>query len=132
MSGRVVLDASVGVKWIRDEMGTPDALELLRAHGDGEIEIIVASLFCYEYLAVAAREGAPARVRDAWRVIRESELTIVEIDDTLIGASIDECETLSCAFYDAVAPALARLLDVPLYSGDRRSHERAAGVMLIG
>jgi predicted nucleic acid-binding protein len=132
MSRRVVLDSSVGVKWFREEAGTPDAVGLLCKHRDSAIEIVVASLFCYECVAVAARQGAPDRTRLVWQVISESGLTVVEIDDTLVAASIEECETLGCAFYDAVAPALARLLKAPLYSADRRGHEAVPGVVLIG
>ena len=132
MSHPVVLDASVGVKWIRQESGTTEALDLLRAHGAGELEIVVPSLFCYEYLAVAGREQAPGRMAKAWDVIREAALTIVEVDDSLVAAAVEECDRLGCAFYDAVAPAVARLLEAPLYSADHRAHDRVPGVVLIG
>jgi predicted nucleic acid-binding protein len=132
MTRRVVLDASVGVKWIRDEGGTAEALGLLSAHGIGELEIVVASLFCYEYLAVARRERVPGRSERAWQVIRGSALTIVEIDDALVVAAIEESEALDCSFYDAVAPALARLLGAQLYSADHRAHAAVPGVVLVG
>lgn len=129
---RVVLDASVGVKWIREEPGTEEALALLHEHIDGISQILVTSHFCYEYLSVAARECGKGRVEDAWRVVRDAEITVVEIDDALVTAAAEQAELLGCSFYDAVAPALARLLDTPLYSADRLAHESVPGVVLIG
>jgi predicted nucleic acid-binding protein len=129
---RVVLDASVGGKWIRAESGSPEARDLLLAHGRGELDITVSSHFCYEYLSVARREGGSAGATEAWRYFRDAEITVVELDDALVAAAVEASATLGCSFYDAVAPALARLLDAPLYSADRRAHGRVPGVVLLG
>jgi predicted nucleic acid-binding protein len=133
-SGRnpVVLDASVGVKWVFDEAGSSEADGLLRAQSIGEIQLVVASHFCYELVSVAKRDRGPLGAIKAWEIITGSEIRVVEVDDVMMRAAIDVSVDLGCSFYDAVAPALARLLDAPLYSADRRAHERVPGVVLLG
>ena len=63
MAGRVngevcALDASVGVKWFRDEAGSDRARALLQRHIDGEILISVDTLFYYEVVRAASRAEA--------------------------------------------------------------------------
>jgi len=60
-----VVDASVGVKWFRNEPGSSEARELLARHIGGELALAVDSLFLHEVLRVASRD---AHAEDAVRV----------------------------------------------------------------
>jgi predicted nucleic acid-binding protein len=128
----IVLDASVGVKWFRPEAGSDEALELLEAHRDGEMRLVVPSIFSHELVAVAVRQGGADLGRGVWRNVRAASLFEVELDDTVTQAALAVCERTGCAFYDALAPAVAELLDARLCSADRRTHGRFPGVRLIG
>jgi predicted nucleic acid-binding protein len=128
----VVLDASVGVKWFRPEAGSDQALALLEAHRDGELRLVVPSIFSHELVAVAMRAADAALARDVWTNVRAASLFEVELDDTVTQAALAVCERTGCAFYDALAPAVAELLDARLCSADRRAHGRYPGVQLIG
>jgi predicted nucleic acid-binding protein len=127
----VVLDSSVGVKWIKPEKGRDAALELLEAHRDGRVRIVVAAHFLHEVVAVAVRRGGAAFGRLAWASLASAELVTIGLDDRLARAALDECETLGCSFYDAFAPALARELGATLWSADARAHERFERVELV-
>lgn len=127
----VVLDSSVGVKWIKPEQGRDAALSLLREHRDGTVRLVVASHFLHEVVAVAVKRGGSDLGHKVWRSLTASELTIIGLDDRLAQAALEQCELLSCTFYDALAPALAEQLGATLYSADVRAHARFAGVQLI-
>lgn len=127
----VVLDASVAVKWFRTEPGSPEARDLLRRHGAGEIGIVVPSLFVYEFLGVASRQLTPDECDALWARFLDWRIGIREVSDGLVRTALRVSRELGCSFYDAVAPALAEELGCALYSADARAHGRWPGVVLV-
>lgn len=128
----VVLDSSVGVKWMKPEPGSEEALALLDQHRDGTTRIVVAALFSHELLGVAVRHGGPALGREVWTHLEDAELTVIGLDDVLARAALEQCRRLGCSFYDALAPALAQQLGAALYTADRRAHGTYEGVVVVG
>ncbi len=127
----VVLDSSVGVKWFKDEPGTTEARELLRLHRDRAVRLVVPAHFIVEVAAVATRHDTVVGER-VWKLLRLADLTVVALDDTLAAGAFSMCRSLGCSFYEALAPALAEYLGVPLYSADARAHGRVEGVRILG
>lgn len=127
----VVLDSSVGVKWIKPEPGRETALELLEAHRDGRVRLVVAAHFLHEVVAVVVRRGGARLGRLTWDALSAAQLVTIALDDRLARAALVECESLNCSFYDALAPALARELGAALYSADARAHARFEDVLII-
>ena len=127
----VVLDSSVGVKWIKPEAGRDVALALLRKHRDGAVRLVVASQFLHEVVAVAVRRGGAGLGRKTWASLAAAELTTIGLDGRLAEATFEQCTLLNCTFYDALAPALAEQLGATLYSADARAHAQFSGVQLI-
>ena len=133
MSARlVVLDASVGVKWFRDEPGTHEARDLLRQHATGVVRLVVPMLFLYEVVDVARRHFGVQAARRVWQSLAADELVVSSPDAGLMDRTIDVAEELGCTLYDAAAPALAEHLGCEFISADRRAHGAFSGVMLIG
>lgn len=128
----VVLDSSVGVKWVKPEPGRDEATALLRRHREGSIRIVVPILFLHEVVAVSIRHGGPDLGARVWENIRLADLTVIGLDDAVACAAFDQCRMLGCSFYDALAPALAEQLGAPLYSADARAHGRFHDVVLVG
>jgi predicted nucleic acid-binding protein len=128
----VVLDASVGVKWFRDEPGSVEAQELLLSHGRSEIQLTVPSLFIYEVVSVAARVMSANDVRVFWERFMSWRVSVVEVGGSLVDGALAVRERLGCSFYDALAPALAAQMGAQLYSADRRAHEGWPGIVLLG
>ncbi|MBE0417840.1 MAG: type II toxin-antitoxin system VapC family toxin [Coriobacteriia bacterium] len=128
----VVLDASVGIKWFRDEPGSTEARALLQAHGAGEVRIAVPSLFVYEFAGVASRFLAPAEVRELWARFIDWRISVREVGDSLMRDAFDLRDRYGCALYDAVSPALAAQLGATLYSADHRAHGAMPDVAIIG
>lgn len=128
----VVLDASVGVKWFKEEEGSGAARALIEALGAGTIQLVVPAVFPFEVLDVARRLFG---IRDAVRVWDElfaAGLLVAGSDEALLAETLAIAGDLGCTLYDAAAPALAARLGCPLISADRRAHGRVEGVRLIG
>lgn len=127
----VVLDASVGVKWFRDEAGSIEAADLLRLHASREIRLAVPVVFLQEVLDVARRTGGIGGARRVLDAVSRDEILVVGADAEFLHHALDMCERLDCTVYDAAAPALAELLGARLVSADRRAHGRYPGVHII-
>jgi predicted nucleic acid-binding protein len=128
----VVLDASAAVKWLRDEPGSVESRELLRRHVLGELRIWLPEQCVAELLAVTSRVAAPADAVEMWRRVRRAKVAIAPLGDELVERAAGASVRSGCAFYDALAPALAEMLGVPLVSADRRAHGDVPGVWLLG
>lgn len=128
----LVLDASVGVKWIKPEAGRDAALALLADHREGLVRLVVPAQFVLEVVAVAVRRGGPGLGSRTWDALRQVGLTVVGLDETLAGEAFEQCRALECSFYDALAPALAERLGARLCSADKRAHQSFGEVELIG
>jgi len=134
VSGRtlVVLDASVGVKWFRDEEGSSEANLLLVAQSKGSIDLHVSEHFVVETLSVINRSFGPLAIIPAGDALTMAEIEVHPLTPELVGETARQCALLGCTFYDALAPALAILLSAELWSADRRAHSAVPDVRLIG
>jgi len=128
----VVLDASVGVKWFRDEVGSAQAHAILREHADGLIALHAAEHFTVETLAVVNRLFGPAAIIPAWDAIMLVDVETHPLTSELVGEAARQCALLGCTFYDALAPALAVLLGGELVSADMRAHGAFERVRILG
>ncbi|MCE5203017.1 MAG: hypothetical protein ABFC80_00230 [Coriobacteriales bacterium] len=68
----------------------------------------------------------------AVRVPALSGIVSVPPHERVTDASLEQADRLGCDVYDACAPAVATLLDAPLYSANRRAHAACPGAVLIG
>lgn len=134
MSGEesLVLDASVGVKWYRDERGSNDAYDILASVRLGETRVAVPTQFVHEVLSVVRRDFRSSDLVPAWEQMTAAGIDIVPLTDDVVREAAVQCEALGCSFYDALAPAIASLLGATLVSADARAHGGYPGVQLIG
>ena len=128
----VVLDTSVGVKWFRSEAGSDEAMDLLKAHGEGRVGLVVVGLFTYELMGVGVRHLGAVGARRLWEGLAHQRLRIVGLDDALAEAALEQVDRLGCRFFDAVPAGLADRLGVTLVSADGKAHGSFPGVRLIG
>lgn len=128
----IVIDASVGVKWLKHEPGQSKALALLEEAVLGRARLAAPMHFAHEMLAVAARIGGPAFVAPVWEDLQKSGVLLLPLTSEVVAESAAQCTALGCSFYDALAPACASLLGARLASADRRAHASYPDVLLIG
>jgi predicted nucleic acid-binding protein len=127
-----VLDASVGVKWFRGEPGSQRARELAHEAAAGRIRVVVPTHFAHEVLSVVGRRNDSEGIVDAWELMLNARLEIVPLTDEVVREAAAQCDRLGCAFYDALAPAVATLIGATLVSADVRAHGTHPGVEIIG
>jgi len=126
-----VLDASVGVKWFKNEPGSGRARAIYLEAASGEIALAVPTHFVHEVLAVVQREMSARAIPEGWRHIQASGVAVLPLSDEVVAEAALQCDALGCSFYDALAPACASLLGATLASADERAHGAYPGVHLI-
>lgn len=131
-AGTLVLDASVGVKWFKDEEGSEQARALIAELGAGTVRLVVPAVFPFEVLDVVRRLFGVSDARRVWSEVSAAGLLVAGSDEALLADTLRIAETLGCTLYDAAAPALAARLECPLVTADRRAHGRVEGARLIG
>ena len=128
--GLVVLDSSVGVKWISLRRGV--SLRCGCSRPSGMARCASWSPPTSSTRSLQSPSATPGR---RWPCsvggLDSAQLTVIGLDDRLAMAALDQCSALGCTFYDALAPALAQELGATLYSADARAHSCFEGVQLI-
>ncbi len=117
-----VLDASVGVKWFKEEFGSDVARSLYARAVEGGIRLAAPTHFVHEVLAIVQRQMSARAIPEAWEHLKASGITIVPLTDEIVEEAAAQCDSLGCSFYDALAPACASLLGATLASADTRAH----------
>ena len=128
----VVLDASVGVKWLKNEDGSADALERLRRHCAGEIALVVPDVFVFEVLDVARRRFGMQVAAQLWSRLKAEQIAVVPFAASSFDEVIVAAESQGCSTYDAAAVVVAHAMDAQLVSADEHAHASVPGVRLIG
>ena len=116
----LVVDASVGLKWVVDEVGSDEAFALLLGR-----RLIVPALFWVEAanaLASKVRRGDLDRsdASDAWLDLEEAPVETVPITKELVRASLEVAHDLRQPIYDCLYLALAISSEATLVTADAR------------
>ncbi len=123
---RVVVDASVGLKWVVDEALSLEAITLVNAHS-----LHVPDLFWVEAanaLASKVRRGELERgaATDAWLDLVEAPLETVPCTPKRVEAALELAHDLAHPVYDCVYLATALELGGTFVTADRRLGARLA------
>ncbi|HIJ62590.1 MAG TPA: type II toxin-antitoxin system VapC family toxin [Rhodospirillaceae bacterium] len=123
----LVVDASIGVKWVVDEHDSDDAAALIAGR-----RLIVPGLFWVEtanVLAMKARRGELTRaaVTDAWRDLADSPLTCVTLSPDTVSSALTLAQDIQHTVYDCIYLAVALNAGCPVVTADRRFATIAAG-----
>lgn len=122
---RIVLDASVVVKWFHDETQTNEALRILNEINDGRLAASVPDLLLYEVANVLVRGvgKSSTQITDALRILAEMSWEVVTPSATLLeDASSLAVHRPPLTVYDAVYVALALRRNVELVTADVQLH----------
>ncbi len=127
----IVVDASVALKWALDDEEHVEQAVALRdaAVLQGRFQMLAPSLWVYEMtngFVVAVRRGRidPATGAEALQHILALGVRLVDPSPSDV---YWEAERLGIAAYDAAYLALARTVNGPVWTGDRRFYEAVRG-----
>lgn len=123
----LVVDASVGVKWVVDEPGSEEAVALIAGR-----RLVVPSLFWVETanalaMKVKRRELTRAAAADAWRDLVDAPLDVVSISADTISPALTLALDLQHTVYDCAYLAIALEVGCPVVTVDRRFAQIVAG-----
>ncbi|HKV84603.1 MAG TPA: type II toxin-antitoxin system VapC family toxin [Ktedonobacterales bacterium] len=128
---RIVVDASVAVKWhLRDEANVPEARKLLEHYAAGLVLLTAPAHIHYEVpsaITVATRGRAPRLTFEQGREAIDDFLALdIDLvhDEELIRAAYSLVHHYEVAFYDGLYLACASQLDCSLVTADRRFYQR--------
>lgn len=119
----LVLDTSVALAWYLPESFAPAARNYQKQLLDGRVRFVVPSLHFWEMANVLRtyvkrREVAPSLAEEIYAVHLDAPLTVEEPDRAAVLATALE---LDATAYDAVFITLARTLDAPLLTAERKT-----------
>lgn len=127
MSVAVCVDTSVAYKWFSpaEEPGLDAAMDLLRAHRDGEVELLAPSLMRIELLNALRYAGCPAEdLAGAASDLTRFHLEFVDADDMTLSRAGELAVEYDLSVYDAVFLAVAIERECVLVTADRKAFGR--------
>lgn len=119
----LVLDTSGAIAWYLPDAFAPAARSWQRHLLDGRVRFVVPSLHFWEMANVLRsyvkrRELAPSLAQDVYTLHLDASLAVEEPDRAAVLAAALE---LDATAYDAVFIAVARALDAPLLTAERKT-----------
>lgn len=125
---RIVVDASVILKWVLGADGEPDhgcAMRLLDDWAEERIELAAPLLWEYEVGNILGR-ALPGDAFEKMQLLRGLGLEGLALDEEMIKLSFQWMRELGVTFYDACYLAAAVVSDGVLVTADRRFAQRIA------
>jgi predicted nucleic acid-binding protein len=122
----LLLDTSVAVKWFVPEEDSAKALSLRQAHVDHELQLCAPEALLME-LANALRyssEFSAGEITEALETLFELNVLFVPFDLDILNSAVIISTEHDLAVYDAYFLALARALEMPLITADRKMLSR--------
>ncbi len=131
MEGKVVVDASVVVKWFVEEEHPREARLLRDAYASGVIDLACPSLLPYEVLNALKYSGAfgEEELKEVAETLDDFQLTLYDLSGELAKKSVELAMRKGITIYDASYAALAELLEVDAYTADEELLRKAKGRM---
>jgi len=127
---KVVIDASIAIKWVLSEPGTPHALSLLRAFEGGDTDLLAPGLLLTEAGSALSkrarrRELTAAQAHEAFRLL-EARRPLLADDSLYWRSALDLSVRHQMSFWDCMYLALAIEHRCDLVTADARFHRTAA------
>lgn len=130
---KLVIDASVALKWFAQETGTPEARVILQKIFWGLIEVSVPNLFVYEVTNSLwkSKKFNTDDISDAVETIYNSPIELFALDKLLALAAVRFMSDYNLTFYDASYVALAQILQAPLLTADLKHHKKIKEIEVL-
>ncbi len=119
---KVVVDASVVVKWFVEEEYTREALMLRDAYREGLVDLIAPSLLPYEVLNALKYSGAfgEDELKDIAGILDSLQITLYDIEGDYSAETVKVAMRKGLSIYDASYVALAVIERAMLYTADEK------------
>lgn len=117
---KVVLDASVVIKWFSFEEYSDKALKLMEMYEEGYVELLAPSLLLYEVInALRYNPGFGIKdVKEALTAIEDLQIRLYPPQKDLMDLSIELAFTYGFTIYDSFYIAVAEISGSTFYTAD--------------
>ncbi len=131
---RLVVDASVAIKWLLNEAGSPHAREFLERFRTGDDDLLAPDLIVSE-IGNALRSAAVLKKRIPTEIVAGAmaDFLRIELPTRRAGPTASRAVELAlqynATFYDAAYVALALEEGIPILTTDGPMTEKFAGIV---
>ena len=129
---KLVVDASVGVKWFIPEPLSDKALAILENFRDGRVELYAPSIFTLEVASALRKYHVRGLVKKSivaasLKTLRDIDITYIETEWDLVDKALHYSLQRGVTVYDAVYIVSARNLGAQLVTADKKLHQALHG-----
>jgi len=120
--GKIVVDASVVVRWFVEERYSKEALIIRDSFIEGLVDIIAPSLLYFEVLNALKYSGAfgEDELKKVARILEDYQFTIYELNGAYAEKAVEIAMRKGITIYDASYVALALIEEAELYTADEK------------
>ena len=120
--GKIVVDASVVVKWFVEERYSGEALTIRDSFIEGLIDIAVPSILYFEVLNALKYSGAfgEDELKKIARILEDYQFTAYGLEGAYAEKTVEVAMRKGITIYDASYVALALIEDADLYTADEK------------
>jgi len=120
--GKIVVDASVVVKWFVEEKYSKEALIIRDSFIEGLVDIVAPSLLYFEVLNALKYSGAfgEDELKKVARILEDYQFTIYELEGAYAEKAVEMAMRKGITIYDASYVALALIEEADLYTADEK------------
>lgn len=119
---RVVLDASVGVKWFFEEEESDRAALLMNSIEEKQIEVVVPEIFYPEFAGTCWKKVKKKKAALAWAIKALDDVMALPFtkypDFELADVALENALLYKISVYDALYLSLAEIYVAPLVTAD--------------
>lgn len=133
---KIVVDASVCLKWIFEEKDSDKARNILSLSDDGKLLLLAPSIWEYEIIngfssALLKKKITFSQAKRLSRMIIAAKPQIISIED-LLPNILENCHLYKISAYDSAYVTLARENKLTLISADEKLVQKVANKDVIG
>jgi len=131
--GRVVVDASVIVKWFVEEEYSREARLMRDAYVNGILDLATVSLLPYEVLNALKYSGAfgEDELKDVTQVLNDFQFSMFNLEGELAVRAVEIGMRKGLTIYDASYVALAQVLNTVLYTVDEKLIKKTKNISRV-
>jgi len=126
MDKQVVIDSSIALKWFIDEKDSSEARAIFQRHIDEIISIFAPYEIILEVInALYYRADFDNRkLQTVVETLFQAELNFASLNNSLALLTAEMMMKHNIASYDALFIALSQQLDSPLFTADKKHHQK--------
>jgi len=131
--GKIVVDASVVVKWFVEEGYSGEALTIRNSFIEGLIDIAVPSILYFEVLNALKYSGAfgEDELKRIARILEDYQFTAYQLEGAYAEKTVEVAMRKGMTIYDASYVALALIEEADLYTADEKLLTKTRGLKMV-